>query len=67
MTTPGLSRGVWRTSRHSHQNGACVEVAPTNGAVAVRNNKDRQGPVLFVPRRVWQAFSSSIKQGEHGI
>ncbi|TMR05518.1 DUF397 domain-containing protein [Actinomadura soli] len=67
MTSPDLSSAGWRTSRHSQQDGACVEIAPVNGAVAMRDSKDPHGPVLLVPRSAWQAFSRSIKQGEHGV
>lgn len=43
----------WRTSSYSGGNGgACVEVARNlPGIVAVRDSKDRTGPVLaFAPR-----------------
>jgi hypothetical protein len=44
-----LSKATWRKSSHSTDNGGdCVEVARTPGAVAVRDSKDPDGPVLLV-------------------
>ncbi|GAA2444759.1 hypothetical protein GCM10010191_71790 [Actinomadura vinacea] len=67
MATPDTSRARWRTSRRSQQNGACVEVAAMHGAVAVRDSKDRQGPVLFLPRAVCQRFSQRVKHAGYDI
>ncbi len=47
MTRTDLSRAVWRKSRRSHQNGACIEVARNlPGIVAVQDSKHRDKPVL---------------------
>ncbi|WP_329519882.1 DUF397 domain-containing protein [Spirillospora sp. NBC_01491] len=67
MTATDLSRAVWRTSARSQQNGACVEVAPTPDAVAVRDSRDQDGPVLLLPPETWQAFSQRIKRGTYDI
>jgi len=62
MTRTDLSRAVWRKSRRSHQNGACIEVARNlPGIVAVRDSKHRDGPVLAFAAHEWQSFISEIK------
>ncbi|MEV3921132.1 DUF397 domain-containing protein [Actinomadura coerulea] len=41
----------WRKSSHSGENGGdCVELAGAAGAVAVRDSKDPDGPVLLLTR-----------------
>lgn len=56
MTTLDLARAEWRTSTRSSGNGNCVEVAGVDGRVAVRDSKDRGGPVLAFPAPSWRAF-----------
>ncbi|NJP35750.1 DUF397 domain-containing protein [Micromonospora thermarum] len=53
-----LTGAVWRTStRSSGSGGNCVEVAGNlPGVVAVRDSKDRQGPVLTFPPASWRAL-----------
>lgn len=58
-----LSSAVWRKSRHSASNG-CVEVAFVDGFVAVRDSKDRQGPVLVFTPTEWDAFLAGVRDGE---
>ncbi len=67
MATPDMdrSRAVWRKSIRSNNGGACVEVARNlPGIVAVRDSKDRGGPVLIFASREWQSFVSCVKAGE---
>ncbi|MGW5416810.1 DUF397 domain-containing protein [Actinomadura geliboluensis] len=41
----------WRKSTHTGSNGGnCVELAAVTGAVAVRDSKDPDGPVLLLTR-----------------
>ncbi|TDC33328.1 DUF397 domain-containing protein [Micromonospora sp. 15K316] len=58
-----LTGATWRTSTRSSGNGGdCVEVADNlPGVVAVRDSKDRQGPVLTFGPRAWAAFVRSTK------
>lgn len=54
----------WRTSTRSSGNGACVEVAGTATGVAVRDSKDRDGPILLFPARAWQRFVDSLRPSD---
>ena len=61
-----LTGARWRTSSYSGSNGGnCVEVA-TNlpGLVAVRDSKDRDGPVLVFTPDEWAAFLHGARDGE---
>jgi hypothetical protein len=67
MDAPELdrSRAVWRTSSYSNNGGACVEVADNMpGIVAVRDSKDRTGPVLVITSARWTEFIAGIRAGE---
>ena len=56
---------AWRASTRSGQNGSCVEVARNLlGAVAVRDSKDRGGPVLAIDPEEWQDFTGQVKAGQ---
>lgn len=53
----------WRKSTYSNANGGdCVEVA-RDGAVLVRDTKDRDGGTLSVPAETWRAFLATAKAG----
>jgi hypothetical protein len=56
----------WRKSTFSNgSGGACVEVANlADGAIAVRDSKDRTGPVLAFTRAEWNAFLAGARAGE---
>ncbi len=58
-----LSRAVWRKSTLSHTYG-CVEVAFVGGRIAVRDSKDRSGPVLLFTPFEWEAFVGGVRDGE---
>jgi len=58
----------WRTSSYSCDGGQCVEVAQdAAAAVAVRDSKDRQGPVLAFTPDEWRSFTAAVKAGEFGL
>jgi len=66
MTDPDLAAATWRKSSHSGGAQDCVEVtSDLPGAVAVRDSKDRGGPVLMFSSRAWQAFVAGVKSGAH--
>ena len=67
MDAPELdrSRAVWRTSSYSNNGGACVEVADNlPGIVAVRDSKDRGGPVLRFTHAEFAAWLDGAGKGE---
>lgn len=62
-----LTGARWHTSTRSGTNGGqCVEVADNlPGLVAVRDSKDRSGPVLtFAPAR-WRTFVAAAADLRH--
>ncbi|MEU6288784.1 DUF397 domain-containing protein [Streptomyces sp. NPDC005047] len=53
----------WTKSSYSGGNGACVEVrSPVVAALAVRDSKVQEGPVLAFPADAWTAFVGSVKE-----
>lgn len=63
MAAQELSRVAWRKSRQSNGAGNCVEVAAVDRRVAVRDSKDRTGPVLAFHRSTWAAFIAGVRAG----
>jgi hypothetical protein len=57
---------VWRKSTSSGTNG-CVEVAFVGDQVAIRDSKDRSGPVLQFTYREWEAFLAGARHGEFDL
>lgn len=64
MQRVDLSQAVWRKSTRSSGNGACIEVAFLVDAVAVRDSKDRGGPVHVFTAGEWAAFVGGVLSGE---
>jgi hypothetical protein len=61
------TRTLWMKSTLSFANGNCVEVAfLPDGAVAVRNSRDPEGPVLEFTPDEWSAFIGGARNGEFG-
>ena len=54
----------WRKARRSVGNGACVEVAPVDGRVAVRDSMNPGGSRLQYSAQSWRAFIVAVKR-EH--
>jgi Domain of unknown function (DUF397) len=63
-----ISHLTWRKASYSTSNGGgCVEVARTPGvAIAVRDSKDPDGPVLALTADDWRAFLRQVKEGQPG-
>lgn len=64
-----VDRAEFRKSSHSGTNGGnCVEVARNlPGMVAVRDSKDRTGPVLAFTPDEWHAFTAGVTAGEFDL
>jgi hypothetical protein len=57
-----LTNLTWRKSSRSGENGGnCVELADAAGAVAVRDSKDPDGPVLLVTRAALRSAVDSAR------
>jgi hypothetical protein len=58
----------WFKSSFSSANGQCVECARTaDGGMAVRDSKDRGGPVLRFTAEEWRAFLAGAQAGEREL
>ncbi len=56
-----LAKAVWKKSSRSGSQGNCVEVATNlRGIVAVRDSKDREGPVLVFTPEDWRDFLTDL-------
>jgi hypothetical protein len=63
MESTGLN---WRKSTYSGTGGSnCIEVA-SDGAVRVRDTKDRTGPTLRFSPDAWRRFAGRVK-GERSL
>ena len=54
-----------RKSSYSDDKEHCVEIAPAERAVLVRDTKDHgTGPILAFPGTPWTAFLAAVRAGE---
>jgi hypothetical protein len=58
-----LAEARWQKASYSGTSG-CIEVAHVDGHVALRDSKDRQGPVLVFTPMEWRAFIEGVRDGE---
>lgn len=64
MQQPDLTNARWRTSTLSSAKGKeCVEVAPLDGTVAVRDSKQPDGPAFVFAASEWRAFAAAARDG----
>jgi Domain of unknown function (DUF397) len=61
-----LSYAVWHKSSYSSSSG-CVEVALIDDHIAVRNSKNRSGPVVLFTRHEWEVFVAGVQDGEFSL
>jgi Domain of unknown function (DUF397) len=52
----------WHRSRHCGT-GACLEYAPADDVVYVRDSKEAIGPVLVLPSAAWDRFIELARSG----
>ena len=64
MAMPNSPSPEWRKSTRSSGNGNCVEFADLGELIAVRDTKDRSGPVLQFTTAGWRTFIAGLKRGE---
>ncbi|WP_018808570.1 DUF397 domain-containing protein [Salinispora arenicola] len=57
--SPELARARWRTSSHSGDEGACIEITTLPHTVGVRDSKDPGGPALLFTPAAWMAFTAA--------
>ncbi len=63
-----LSQALWRKSSASGPySDNCVEVAFVDAAIAVRDSKHPEGPVLLFTQAEWDAFVGGAKDGEFDL
>jgi hypothetical protein len=60
---PVASELRWRKASRSAGNGACVEVAPAQGYVAIRDSKNPQGAILSCAPNMFRSFLEAAKKG----
>jgi Domain of unknown function (DUF397) len=57
---------VWRRSSHCSAN-SCVEIALLGIRVAVRDSKEKNGPMLMFTQAEWNAFLEGARNGEFNL
>jgi hypothetical protein len=63
-----LSRAVWRRSSTSVPDcDNCVEIAFVDEAIAIRDSRHPEGPVLLFTQAEWDAFVGGAKDGEFDL
>ncbi|RSN71780.1 MULTISPECIES: DUF397 domain-containing protein [Actinomadura] len=67
MTSTDLSRAVWRTSKRSQQNGACVEIANLAAHIGVRDSKAPDAGHLTLTPDAWAAFMAEARGGRFDL
>jgi hypothetical protein len=53
----------WRKSSKCGSN-ACVEVAPIDGNIAMRDSKTAGGPILTFTPKTWDEFIAGVRNGD---
>jgi Domain of unknown function (DUF397) len=61
LTQIELRQLTWRKAMRSMNAGDCVEVAPSNGNIFVRDSKNPDGSWLICSAQSWQDFLAKIK------
>ncbi|RFS87216.1 DUF397 domain-containing protein [Actinomadura spongiicola] len=57
-----MNNAVWRKASKSTENGGnCVELAPLNNIIAIRDSKDPNGPKLVIERNDFRCLTEALK------
>jgi len=56
----------WRKSQRSATNGECIEVAPLDGRIIIRDSKSPDGPFLQCAGIDWRRFVERTKESGFG-
>lgn len=68
MNALDLTSARWRKSSHSGDTGGdCVEVAGLSDAVAVRDSKNPEGPVLGFGHPAFRTLTHRIRAGRYDL
>jgi len=63
-----LANAVWqKSSRSGPYSDNCVEIAFVDSAIAMRDSKHPDGPVLLFTQAEWDAFVLGAKDGEFDL
>ena len=63
-----LDHAVWqKSSRSGPYSDNCVEIAFVDDAIAMRDSKHPDGPVLLFTQGEWDAFVLGAKDGEFDL
>jgi hypothetical protein len=63
-----LTHAVWqKSSRSGPYSDNCVEIAFVDGAIAMRDSKHPDGPVLLFTAEEWDACVEGAKDGEFDV
>ncbi|NEA26609.1 DUF397 domain-containing protein [Actinomadura bangladeshensis] len=66
MTTPhDVSDAQWRKSSRSSANGQCVEVAPLQASIGVRDSNAPDAGHLTFTHEAWGAFMTRARFGHY--
>jgi len=60
ITGHDLSRAAWRKSTYSGS-GNCIEAAPVQGMIAVRDSAAPGSSALAFTAQAWTAFTTALK------
>ena len=66
LTQFELRQLTWRKARRSMNNGNCVEIAPADGRIMVRDSMQQDGPVLEYPAAAWRTFIAEATRDSIG-
>ncbi|BCL28780.1 DUF397 domain-containing protein [Streptomyces aurantiacus] len=64
MNAADLTTAHWFTSSYSSGEGQCIEVAALPTAIASRDSKDYNSPILLFTRDGWQDFIGAVNRRE---